>query len=135
MSMFNVFIRPAIEFCSLVYHPLLTVAQSNNIEHMQKQVVKLAYGWDADYETVCAAKGIDTLKKRREDYIDRFIAKTMENTRFADPWFPLRDPDVRGIRGRRSFVESRARTTRYYNSPLSYMRRRANDMLVGVNLG
>ena len=132
---FNIFIRPVIEFCSLVYHPLLTKKQSQLIERMQKQVVKLAYGWEANYGVVCAAKGIDTLEDRRKKYIDNFIGKIIENPRFADTWFPLRDPDQRGLRDRRSFVESRARTNRFFNSPLSYMRRRANDMLVGDQLG
>ena len=29
ISLFNVFIRPVIEYCCVVYHPLLTVTQSN----------------------------------------------------------------------------------------------------------
>ena len=132
MSLFNIFVRPVIEYCSLIYHPLLTLAQSETLERMQKQAVKLAYGWDQSYETICDNKGIETLKKRREKYIDRFVSKTLLNSRFSNTWFPVRDPAAMNIRGRRNYIETRARTSRYYNSPLSYMRRRANDLLTGV---
>ena len=108
MAMFNVFVRPIIEFCAVIYHPLLTITQSNALERMQKQTVKLAYGWNTDYVTVCAAQGIKSLKQRREEYINRFITKAFENPRFSSSWFPSRDEDLRGIRSRRNLVETRA---------------------------
>ena len=39
LSLFNVFVRPVIEYCCTIYHPLLTGAQSDEIEKMQRQVV------------------------------------------------------------------------------------------------
>ena len=126
MSMFNVFIRPIIEFCSVVYHPLLTVRQSEDLERMQRQAVRLAYGWEKSYATVCSEAGILTLKKRREDYIDRFVIKALRNDRYRDSWFPTREEGTMSLRTRREFFETRSRTERYFNSPLSFMRRRAN---------
>ena len=78
------------------------------------------------------AKNIKTLKTRREEYIDRFVAKSLTNTRFSQVWFPLREEGGMELRGRRAYVETRARTSRFYNSPLAYMRRRANDLLVAA---
>ena len=128
LNYFFVFIRPVIEYCCVVYHPLLTVCQSNELERMQKQAVKLAFGWEKDYKTICAEKGIQTMKARREAYIDKFVQKTVNSPRFGEEWYPLRDPTGYNIRDRRPFRETNARTQRYYNSPLSFLRRRANDL-------
>ena len=52
-KLFNVYIRPVIEYCSVIYHPLLTKAQSNEIERYQKQAVKLSFGWNKHYSEIC----------------------------------------------------------------------------------
>ena len=128
MSLFNVFIRPVIEYCSLIYHPLLTVGQNREIERMQRQMVKLAYGYNKSYEVICEQMGISTLEERRKTYIDNFVIKTLYNARFSGAWFPRREAGHMDLRARRNYVETKSRTTRYYNSPLSYMRRRANEL-------
>ena len=107
---------------------MLTGAQSEEIEKMQKKVVKLAFGWDRNYEVVCAEQNIESLKVRREQYIDNFVTKTLCNERFSEAWFPLRSPDVHNLRDRRPYKETKSKTNRFYNSPLSFMRRRANDL-------
>ena len=61
--------------------------------------------------------------------MDRFVAKNVNNVRFREDWFPLRDLEGPDVRDRRVFKETCARTSRYYNSPLAFMRRRANDIL------
>ena len=108
---------------------MLTAAQSLALERMQRQVAKLAFGWDTTYDMVCQRYGIQTLKARRIEILDRFVAKTANSPRFMDTWYPVRDMEGPDIRDRRTFKESIARTSRYYNAPLSYMRRRANDLL------
>ena len=125
-KLFCVFIRPVIEFCSAVYHSMLTKEQSNDIERLQKQAVKLSFGWNKTYQCICEEQRITTLKKRRELYVDSFVRKTMRSARFGPTWFPVRGRDVYGLRERRDIEETNARTSRYYNGPLSYMRRRAN---------
>ena len=127
LCLFNIYLRPVIEYCSAVYHSLLTAGQSDELERLQRQVVRLAYGWNNSYEDLCAIKNIDSLKKRREDYLDRFTEKTLNNERFSH-WYPVRERDEHQLRNRRNFEETRARTSRYYNSPLAYLRRRANDL-------
>ena len=69
-----------------------------------------------------------TLKKRRELYIDKFVLKAIDNPRYKNSWFPRREEDQYNLRARRPYVEIRAKTLRYYNSPLAYMKRRANDL-------
>ena len=124
--------RPVIEFCSVIYHSMLTKGQSQEIERLQKQVVKLCFGWEKSYATVCAEQNILTLSERRLEYIDNFVKKTVESPRFGQSWYPLRDEITHEIRDRRPFRETRSRTGRYYNSPLSFLRRRANDLASGT---
>ena len=128
---FNIFIRPVIEYCSVIYHPMLTCSQSRDLEHMQKQAAKLSFGWDKSYEVICAEQNLATLEERRKIYIDNFVKKTVNNPRFRDAWYPLRDVPDQNMRNRRPFIETKARTDRYYKSPLSYLRRRANDLATG----
>ena len=130
MSLFNVFVRPVIEFCSVIYHPLLTKGQSEELEKMQKQAAKLAFGWEKSYTVICAEQGIETLKTRREKY--NFIIKTLNTERFSSSWFPLREQNNHNLRDRRPYTETQAKTQHYYNSPLSFMRRRANDLYVAA---
>ena len=71
------------------------------------------------------------MQERRKEACDRFVMKTTNNTRFAEDWYPLRqdlgDPE---LREKRIYYETCSRTVRFYNSPLAYMRQRANDLLV-----
>ena len=63
--------------------------------------------------------------------MDKFIDKAMRNERFSQVWFPFREQLTdRELRHTRIYYETKARTKRYFNSPLATMRRRANDMLV-----
>ena len=61
-ELYSIFVRPVIEFCCTVYHSLLTAAQTSILERMQKQVVKLAYGWDTSYLELCETNNIRTLE-------------------------------------------------------------------------
>ena len=108
---------------------MLTVAQNNEIERMQRQVFKLAFGKEKSYLTLCEENGYSTLKERRCAYIDKFVCKAIQNERFSDSWFPKREANGdHGLRNARIYHETRSRTNRHYNSPLSFMRRRANDL-------
>lgn len=133
LSLFNVFLRPVIEYCSIVYHSMLTAGQSDELERLQKQVIKLAFGWDRNYAAVCAEQDISTLKERRENHLDHFIHKSIQSERFGELWFPRRELATHNIRDRKPFKETKARTARYFNSPLSYMRRRANQLYAEYN--
>ena len=128
-ELYSIFIRPVIEFCGVVYHSLITSAQAAALERMQKQIVKLAFGWDTPYLEICAQHGIESLEERRKRSIDKFVQKTLVNPRFTATWYPVRDYAGPNVRGRRIYHETVSRTSRYYNAPLSYMCRRANDML------
>ena len=128
-QMYTVFIRPVIENNSVIYHHMLTKHQSNEIEKMQKRVVRLCYGVESRYAEICATKTINPLYQRRQEATRKFVSKALKNPRFSDTWFARRDLIDNNLRRRRPIIEEKARTTRFYNSPLLSMQRIANDIL------
>ena len=128
-KLYAALIRPVLEANSVVYHPMLGVGQSNELERMQKQVTRLCFGFDKHYAEVLEEQEIRTLKERRVIAARKFVAKTIANNpRFANKWFARRPGVQADIRSRRPYIEKRARSERYRNSPLLYLQRIANDM-------
>ena len=122
------YVRLIIEYCSPVFHPMLNVGLSQRLERLQGHAVWICFGCDCPAEETMAEWAIETLEARRTRRFDSFIRKLAANPRFAPAWFPMRLPDVHGLRNRRGIVETTAGTTRLFNSPLACMRRRANDL-------
>ena len=118
-------------YCSVVYHSMLTVSQAETIEKMQRQAVRLAFGYRKGYAQLCEENNIETLEYRRSRQVDRFVQKCLTNPRYRDNWFPTRDLNGPEVRDRRIYLEANARTSRFFNSPLSFFKRRANDLLCG----
>ena len=129
--LYSVFVRPMIENNSVVYDSMLTKYQSDQIERMQKRVAKLCYGFHLHYHDICSEHNIDSLADRRTKAVRKFVAKTMNNDRFARRWFTLRNRINNDLRTRRPYIEEKARTTRFYRSPLLTFQRIANDIATG----
>ena len=110
-----------------MYHSLLTAGQAEALERLQRHAARICYGNDGIRE-VMARKGIETLEARRVARVDRFIQKTVSDVRFGPIWYPRRQEDGHGLRGRRAFYEKPTKTTRAFNNPRSYFVRRANQL-------
>ena len=125
-------IRPVLEVNCVIFHSMLTTGQTELLERMQKQVIRLCFGHFDSYEEVRELHSLESLRERRVKAVRRFVAKAMNNPRFAERWFVRRqDVDV-DIRRRRPYVEKRARTERYLKSPLLHMQKIANDIAAGA---
>ena len=122
-------IRPTLETNCIIFHPMLTKSQEGELERLQKQAVRLCYGYDRPYAETCREKGTDPLRTRREKRIRRFTSKAMKNPKFRDRWFVLRPGVDMNLRTRRPYVENKARTERYKKSPLVNIQRVANDLM------
>ena len=116
-------IRPIADYCSPVYHSQLTDEQDELVERMQSQALKCIYGPRVSAATMRKRAGITTLRARRIEQVDKFAAKAASSDRFSR-WFPLRSG--RATRGSDKYLETYARCSRLYNSPVYYMRRRLN---------
>ena len=122
-------VRPVLECNSVVFHTMLTRAQSNELEKLQRQAIRLSFGFAQSTEQHIVAHGLQTLEERRTTALRKFTAKIMKtNGRFKERWLVPRPNDAHGLRNRRPFVEQKAKTTRYYNSPLLAIQRTANDI-------
>ena len=121
------FIRSFIEYCSAVYHSMLTAAQAEQLEKIQRHALRICFG-QAAIEDVMGVEDIETLAVRRGRRCDAFITKAWGNARFREKWFPRREAVGWNLRERRRISEVRAASTRRHNSPLAFMKRRANEL-------
>ena len=128
LEVYKVMLLPILEYCAVIYNPMLTQEQEQNLERQQKRALQIIYGFKKNYEELLTTAGIVTLKQRREKMCSDFAAKLAASERFSD-LFPLAThPEGTVVtRGRKTYQESFARTSRLYNSPLFSMRRQLND--------
>ena len=122
------YVRSMIEYCSPVYHPLLTVGQEQQLERLQRHAVRACFGCEVGVEELMELHAIESLKARRERRMDRFIRKAAVNPKFSPLWFPPRAGLPMDLRNRREIQETQASSVRRFKSPLAHMRRRANDL-------
>ena len=119
-------VRPVIDYCSVVYHPMLSDLQDQEVERLQAQALKNIYGYKMSYSDMRKRAGITTLRARRVEMCDKFAEKAAGNPMFLR-WFPPREGRTSArAGGGAKFKEFAARTDRLMNSPLFYYRRRMN---------
>ena len=121
-TVYRTVVRPVLDYCAVVYHPMLSDEQDQLIERLQARALKNIYGYKDSYATMREKAGVTTHRARRIELCDKFARKASANPRFE--WFPART----GRSGRHAepFKEFQARTDRLFNSPLYYFRRRMN---------
>ena len=124
-------IRPALDYCTVVYHPMLTDEQDQAVERMQAQALKCIYGYADSYATMREKAGVTTHRARHIELCDKFTRKVADSPRF-EGWFPRRTG--RSGRHGEEYQEFQARTDRLFNTPLYYFRRRLNGK-PGKNYG
>ena len=110
---------------------MLNRGQSAEIERMQKRVARLCFGFNKRYHVICLENDIETLEARRLKAIEKFTRKAMSSERFSRKWFVPRPEIENNLRVRRPFIENKARTSRYRNSPLVNIQRTANNLITG----
>ena len=125
VTVYTSILRPIIEFCSPVYHSLITEEQSNMLERLQKMTLKIIFGFNIEYEKLLELAGITSLKERRENAFIKFTTTIASNKRYSS-WFPMNEDRGLNLRRENTYKETFARTERFYNSPLFNMRRTLN---------
>ena len=123
-------VRPILETNSVVFHSMLNRGQTEDIEKLQRQALRLCFGFVVRYGEILEANQIKSLEYRITEAVRKFAGKTLRtNPRFADKWFIPRDRVDPDIRRRRPFRENRGETERYRKSPLANLQRVANDIM------
>ena len=112
-------IRPVLDYCAVVHHPMLNDEQDQAVERMQAQALKCIYGYKDSYVDMRHKAGVTTHRARRIELCDSFAQKAAKSGRFQS-WIPPRT----GRSGRKGeeYQEFQARTDRLFNSPLYYFR-------------
>ena len=121
---YTVIVRPVAEYCSVVFHSMMTAQQDEQIERLQSTALRYIYGYGLSYSKMREMSGLATLRSRRIEACDKFAAKCAASDRFGH-WFPC-TRTTRKSRHTLPYREEYARCNRLMNSPLFYMRRRLN---------
>ena len=121
-------IRPTVEYASAIWHPMISVKQSLLLERQQTQALRNIFGNNLSARQLRAKAAVPLLEDRRKNACIKLAQKSLQSDRFSD-WFPRRDhsrySQRHGVNYNR-FEEEQARTERYRNCPINYMRRIMN---------
>ena len=115
---------PLADYCDIVYHPMLTDEQDQELERLQVTALRSIFDPKLSGRKLRELAGLETLRERRIKHSDKFAAKCLASERFGK-FFPLR-AGRQSARTGEKFAEQYARCDRLKNSPLFFMRRRLN---------
>ena len=98
-----------LDYCSTVYHTLVTDEQDQALERLQATALKFIYGYETPYSLMREKAQVTTLRQRRVDAADKLAQKCPGQGRFS-AWFPLK-PTARQTTARsgETFLEEHAR--------------------------
>ena len=66
IEVYVLYIRSLAEYCSVAFHPSLTIEQSNKLERIQRTALKIILGgMYIDYSAALEMSSLDTLYARR----------------------------------------------------------------------
>ena len=117
VEVYRTVIRPVADYMAVVYHPMLSDEQDEQLERMQAQALKSIFGWEHSYAALRSRAKIPTLRQRREDMVDKFAATCAASPVFKR-WFPRRERTRQASRTSEVYVETFARCDRLRNSPV-----------------
>ena len=87
LDLYYSMIRSAVEYASVIYHSLIPKSLADQLERIQRQAIRIIYGWNIDTDTLMQVKDIDTLEKRREKAILGFALNNKNSEKNGKKWF------------------------------------------------
>ena len=87
ISVFTSSIRSVAKYAATVYHMMLSVSQSGELERMQRRCLKIIYRHRTSYDKALQLSGLTRLEERREKIFEKFAHKCATNKRL-EHWFP-----------------------------------------------
>ena len=128
-KLYKVLVLPVLDYGAVIYHSLLNKEQCEYLEKLQRNVMKIIFGFKLTHRELDKKSDIETLWSRRERLVDKFLDKTRQNERFSPTWFPQKSFYHMDLRHELIYEEKFAKTERLYKSPKYFMRRRLNGGL------
>ena len=129
LKVYKTVILPSVEYCSEIYDSLIPAYLADKLELVQKQCMKIIFGYNVQYGQLLENGTIETLSDRRKAACLRFANKVVD-TPFGQKWFP-RNTASREVRQttRRVYLEKKHKTERSKNNPIQHMIRLLNLQL------
>ena len=87
LALYYCSVRSAVEYCSVIYHSLIPTTLATKLETIQRQALRIIYGWNCNLEEIMAAKNIETLETRREKAVLSFALKNEHVGKYGKRWF------------------------------------------------
>ena len=80
---YRICLLPILEYCSTVYHSLLTDEQDQELERLQATALRFIHGYDTPYSLMREKAQVTTLRQRRVEAADKFAQKCLGHSRFS----------------------------------------------------
>ena len=130
ITVYILFIRSLLEYCSVAWHSTLTGEQNQNLERVQKLCLKVILGEHyKDYSSALDTCGLDSLSDRREDKCLQYGLKSLlhpvHSRKF--PVNPHIENNSHDIKNSENFKVNWAKTDSYRMSAIPYIQRKLND--------
>ena len=120
IKIYECYIRPTIEYCSTVYHPLLSKAMAERLEKLQVCALRQIFGYSIGKNKMLDKANLKTLQERREEQFGKFARKTAQNPRFEEAWFPRNNKPT--LRNPERYEIKRSKNNRMRDGHLNRMR-------------
>ena len=119
--------RSVLETAAPVFHSMMTLEDSNDIERVQKNVVRIILAERyTNYEDGLTILGLETLLERRKTLCLNFALKCLGSSKY-NGWFQKTPKIEYNIRETREFLEPQCQLDRYMDSPIPYLTRLLNE--------
>lgn len=127
LAIFQIYIRPILEYACAVWHPAITKHQSQQIERVQKRTVKIILGNAyVDYKTALHELKITSLAHRRDELVLKFGRQVLNSDRHRHI-FPEQRSTNYNLRQANKFPISRCKTDRYLKSTIPFIINQFNN--------
>jgi hypothetical protein len=124
---YKLYIRSGLEYSSVIYHTLLTKAQSAALEKIQERALRVIYGWSMTYDKILETTAIDLLHVRREQAVQKFAEKIEKSARFSEKWLKVNENRT-SARFPKTYDEPFARTSVFKNDPVNNLIKVLNNV-------
>ena len=120
-------VRSVLELAVPAWHPGLTQSDALDIERVQKAALHIILGADYhSYSSVLKVTNLKSLSSRREALCLNFGKKNIKNEKYRK-WFKMKTNFRTTRQSKQPLCDVVARTTRFKNSPISYLTRLLNQ--------
>ena len=86
-KLYCVLVRSILEYSAVTIHSQISKYQSNRLEKIQKQCLRIMYGYGKSYSELLGLLGLQSLKDTRRAQFEKFAESAVKNPVYAR-WFP-----------------------------------------------